>query len=91
MKKNIELESLVMDLKRVALGYHRGSITMAKNFSKEALKRKKEIIKNTSLPLYVKNILERIEKLFQTKDIEKIAEDSLMFSTLLQNYLLFSL
>lgn len=87
MNRNIELESLVMDLKRVALGYHNGSITVAKRFSEEALKRGKRINK-TNLKSYVKDILYKVEKLLQEKDREKIAENSLMFSTLLQNYIL---
>ncbi len=87
MNKNIELESLVMDLKRVAIGYHSGSIIMAKRFSEEAIKRKKEIKKNSSQPPYIQTILKKVEKLLHEKDIEKIAENSLMFSTLLQNYI----
>lgn len=87
MNNKIALESLVMDLKRVALGYHRGSITMAKRFSDEALKRRNEIDDKDMKP-YIKKILKNLDSLFQEHNTEKLAEDSLMFSILLQNYLL---
>lgn len=81
----IALESLVMDLKRVSLGYHRGSISMAKRFADESLKRKQEINVNEVKP-YIKSLLDQLDRLFQEKDTNKISEDSLMISTLLQNY-----
>lgn len=85
MNNKIIMESLVMDLKRVALGYNRDSITMAKRFSQEALKRKKEINLATVKP-YIKTLLEKLDGILEYEDIKKIAEDSLMVSTLLQNY-----
>lgn len=54
-----------MDLSRVALGYHRGSIGMAERFSDEALKRIKEV-ENEKLEPYFIKILHRIKNLFQT-------------------------
>lgn len=86
MKNKVELESLVMDLKRVALGYHRGSIGMANRFTQEALKRRGEIDKNTVKP-YLKKILQNLDKTLSNNDTKKIAEDSLMYSIILQNYL----
>ena len=85
MNNKLVLESLVMDLKRVAVGYHRGSITMAKRFSEEALKREQEIDKSRVKP-YIKKILQEIDQILHGKDEQKIAEDTLMISTLLQNY-----
>lgn len=82
----IALESLIMDLKRVALGYHRGSMVMAKRFSEESLKRKQEIDQAQVKP-YIRSILNQLEHLFQNENISKISEDALMFSTLLQNYI----
>ncbi|KKR50041.1 MAG: hypothetical protein UT87_C0021G0001, partial [Candidatus Levybacteria bacterium GW2011_GWC1_40_19] len=38
-RNKIAIESLSMDLLRVALGYHRGSNKMTKNFLREAKKR----------------------------------------------------
>ena len=84
MNNKISLESMVMDLKRVALGYHRNSLTMAKRFYEEALKRKQEIDTTTTKP-YLQAILEKIETL-QNQSKEKIAEDALMYSVLIQNY-----
>lgn len=86
MNNNISLESLVMDLKRTALGYNRGSTAMAQRFSEEAQKRRKEI-DETHLQPYLQAILHKLDGLWREQDKTKIAEDSLMFSTLLQNYL----
>jgi len=86
MDKKIILGSLAMDLKRAAIGYHRGSNLMAKKFLQEAIKRKKEYKKN-DLKSYLVKILNRIEELnFQPND-EK-AENALMYSTLIQNFIL---
>lgn len=85
MNNKLALESLVMDLKRVALGYHRGSMGMSKRFSEEALKRKQEI-KEDSLKPYIRNILHSLELLLHDNDTKKVAENALMTSTLLQNY-----
>lgn len=78
------LSSLSMDLKRVALGYHRGSITMANRFLQEALKRKNEIDPATVKP-YVAKLLIKLDDLVKEKDAVRIAEDALMYSTLFQN------
>jgi hypothetical protein len=86
MNSKIAIESLVMDLKRVAVGYHRGSITMAKRFSEEALKRKNEINDNDIKP-YIKHFLTKLDETLHNTDTDKIAEDSLMLSTILQNYI----
>ena len=85
MNNKIAIESLVMDLKRVALGYHRGSTSMAKRFSEEALKRKNEIDIIHIKP-YINRLLNQLDPLLHEDDFENIAEKSLMFSTILQNY-----
>lgn len=79
------LESLSMDLYRVAMGYHRGSIPMAKRFSQEALNRKEEINISEVKPYLVK-ILNELPLLFKNSDNSKIAEDALMYSTICKNY-----
>lgn len=84
-RNRIAMESLAMDLKRVALGYHRGAIVVAKRFSEEALKREQEIDKSKVKP-YIRKILQEIEHILHGKDEQKIAEDALMISTILQNY-----
>lgn len=82
-KNKIALSSLAMDLKRVALGYHRGSDTMAKRFFEEAIKRRNEVDRKSVKP-YIGKILDNLE-LMKHKNKEDIAEDALMYSTLLQN------
>ena len=84
MNNKLILESLAMDLKRIALGLQRGSISMAERFIKEALKRKNELdIK--SLKPYVQKLIGRMEDSLKGKDHQKKAEDALMYSTLFQN------
>jgi len=84
MNNKIALESLAMDLKRVAIGYHRGSLSMANRFYEEAVERKKEIDPSPLKP-YIKKVLERIESLPSNSN-SQIAEEALMLSTLIQNY-----
>ena len=84
MNNKVALESLAMDLKRVSLGYQRNSLKMADRFYEEAIKRSNEV-DTSNVKEYLKNILKNIHSL---KNIapEKIAEDALMYSTLIQNY-----
>lgn len=85
MSNKIAIESLSMDLLRVALGYHRGSINMAKRFSEESLKRINEINTSEIEPYFVK-ILTSIKNSLRNADENRIAEDTLMYSTLCKNY-----
>ena len=78
MENKYILDSLASDLKRVALGLHRGSNQMANKFLDEALKRKKELNKN-NIPQYIQNLLNNIDK-------DMSSDYSLMCSTLIQNY-----
>ena len=73
-----------MDLKRVAIGYHRGSTSMADRFLKEALKRRDEIHYNSVKP-YLNKLLQSLDSFAQEKDVQKKAEKALMYSTLFQN------
>ena len=84
-KNKIAIESLSMDLLRVALGYHRGSIKMADRFSQEALKRIGEIHKEATEP-YFTVILNKLQKVLLKKEEDRIAEDALMYSVLCRNY-----
>lgn len=84
MKKKIILESLAMDLKRVAQGYYRGSEVMATRFAEEAKRRKKEL-QDINIKPYLRRLLSRMDDLLKQKDHKKLAEDALMYSTLLQN------
>lgn len=73
-----------MDLKRVALGLHRGSINMANRFKEEALKREEEL-EQQELDDYLKTLVKNCRKSLQVSN-NRSAEDALMFSTLFQNY-----
>ncbi|EKD86074.1 MAG: hypothetical protein ACD_37C00487G0004 [uncultured bacterium] len=84
-RNKIAIESLSMDLLRVALGYHRGSNKMTKNFLREAKKRVNEVEKSKVKPYFVK-ILKRIPTDLSKKDTGRIAEDALMYSNLCRNY-----
>jgi hypothetical protein len=79
MNNKIALESLAMDLKRVALGYNRGSVVMAQRFYQEALERIKEV-DTASIRPYLKTVLH------QVGELQEDAENALRLSILIQNY-----
>lgn len=83
------LESLSLDLKRVALGYHRGSDKMAKRFCEEAMKRKEEINYSEVKP-YIQKLLNSMDSQLNQEDKSKVAEDSLLLSIMFQNYTQYS-
>jgi len=83
MKNKQILGALAMDLKRVAVGYFRGSNIMAEKFYVEALKRKSEL-DCESLEPYLVIFLNRLEKL-NKEEKGKAAEDALLYSTIFQN------
>lgn len=85
MNNKIAIESLSMDLLRVALGYHRGSISMAQRFSQEALKRIEEIDTKILKPYFVK-LLALMKNTLSNSDQDRIAEDALMYSVRCKNY-----
>jgi len=85
MNNKIILESLSMDLLRIALGLKRGSYKMAERFLEEALRRKKEVNEKEIKP-YLQQTLIRMEDALLASDIEKKAEDALMYSTVIRNY-----
>ncbi len=85
MNNKIILESLSMDLLRIALGLKRGSYKMAERFSEEALRRKEEVNEKEIKP-YLQQTLIRMEDALLASDIEKKAEDALMYSTVIRNY-----
>lgn len=87
MDNFMALSSLVMDLKRTAIGLHRRSFGMSKRFSQEILKRKSEVNLNTVSP-YIQKILNRLDWVVTHNNHDKQAEDMLMYSILIQNYLL---
>lgn len=78
------VESLAMDLKRVALGLYRGSYKMADRFKEEALIRSREL-ENNNIENYLRRLITGMKKSLSRND-EKGAEDALMYSTLFQNF-----
>lgn len=83
-----KLAALSMDLKRVALSYQSHSRPTAARFATESLN-KMRTIDPASVPNYIKKILDRLEEILGQVDKEKVAEDALMYSTILQNAALY--
>lgn len=83
----IALSSLAMDLKRVALGLHRKSYRMADRFTEEVKKRSHEI-QFCAVKPYMQTILSKLDIMLLEPDGDRKAEDALMYSTLIQNYVL---
>lgn len=83
MNNKQTLGALAMDLKRVALGYFRGSTPTVEMFFLEALKRRDEIDCKSLKPYLIK-FLNKIEGL-KKEEKEKAAEDALLYSTIFQN------
>lgn len=84
LDQKIIIESLAMDLKRVALGLHRGSFKTANRFKQEALQRADEL-EHQDPGDYIKKLLLYMKKIFNDTT-DRIAEDALMLSTLFQNF-----
>lgn len=86
LSQKIIIESLAMDLKRVALGLHRGSVNMANRFKEEAFKRAEEL-ESKNPNEYLKKLISYMRKMIcGTSD--RVADDALMLSTLFQNFVL---
>jgi hypothetical protein len=83
MQNKQVLGALAMDLKRVALGYFRGSIPMAEKFYEEACKRKNEVNTKAVKP-YIAKLLNDMENISK-EEHAKAADDALLYSTLFQN------
>ena len=81
----LAIESLSMDLLRVALGYHKGSKASVKRFSQESIKRINEINKSEVKP-YFSKILNKLPTILSYPNTDNIAEDALMYSILCKNY-----
>lgn len=86
LNQKIIIESLAMDLKRIALGLHRNSFAMANRFKEEAFKRAREL-ESQNPSDYLKKLLSYMKKMIQGSD-DRVAEDALMLSTLFQNFAL---
>ena len=84
MDTKILTAALSMDLLRVAIGLHQGSLKMAERFREEALKLS-DSLENMPCDDYLKRLVRNSKKVLNRKD-DKVAEDALMYSVLLQNF-----
>jgi hypothetical protein len=75
-QQRLAMQSLSMDLLRIALGRHRGQVAMAKRFTEEAHARLAEL---PELDLHDKITTSL------NSSAERSAEDLLMYSTLVKN------
>lgn len=83
-EERVIIESLAMDLKRVAIGLQRGSTKMADRFKAEALQRENELERVTNDGYILRIITGSRESL--ESNSEQTSDDALMYSTLFQNY-----
>ncbi len=80
--------ALASDLKRIALGIQKKSYPMADRFSQEALRWKSEI-KTGELQHYMRAIIDNLDRILKGENSDRKAEDALMYSTLIQNYVMY--
>lgn len=78
-QNKLAIASISLDLKRIALGFHRGSTKTAEKFASEALKRRNDL-ELSSLPLYIQKLIRNLETATNNPDT------ALMYSTIFQNY-----
>jgi hypothetical protein len=79
MNNKIVLMSIASDLKRVAMGLHRGSQTTVDRFTQEILRRRQEI-DDSLLENYMQKWVSKLDQAVSNSD------DALMLSTIFQNY-----
>lgn len=79
MNNKLILSALAIDLRRISLGLHRGSLATVSRFTAEVLNRKQEI-DVSSLNPYIQKLLTNLDSAVKDSD------DALMYSTLFQNY-----
>ncbi|MGH7203354.1 MAG: hypothetical protein ACREHC_02845 [Candidatus Levyibacteriota bacterium] len=85
MNNKILLESMALDLKRVALGSYSKSTKMADRFLQEVFKRNEQL-DYQSLPESLRKILLTMQKSFEQTNRQRLADDALMYSTLLLSF-----
>ena len=81
--QQIIIASLAMDLLRMALGLHRGSLSMASRFRQEALKRQQEL-ESQRVDHRIKKLLTNVKAVLNSNN-ERVVEDALIYSVLFQN------
>lgn len=85
MTTKIAIESLSMDLLRVALGLHRGSFSVSERFSQEAFNRSQELKHLLMNDPYAKRLLIKTINSLRGSNSSKKAEELLMYSILFKN------
>ncbi len=85
MNNKILLESMALDLKRVALGSHSHSTKMAERFLQEVFKRS-EMLDTTSFSSSLKTVLTNMKRHLKLDNSQRLADDALMYSTLLISF-----
>lgn len=85
MSEKVLIESLSMDLLRVALGLYRGSLKMAERFSQEAIARYNDLSVYSSHNPKLKRLLESMKSSIDSEKKDK-HEDLLMYSVLFRNF-----
>ena len=88
-RQKLLLAELSMDLKRVALASYNHSDKVAGRFIIESLHKKKNI-DITVLRPHIRRLLTNLDEVLSQRDPVKLAEDALLYSTLLQNAALFN-
>jgi len=81
------IAAISMDLKRASLAFYNGSEVVAATFSKEALTKIRSIKVELCAP-YIQKIITSLPDILKQKDRKKVAEETLMYSTIFQNYAL---
>jgi hypothetical protein len=76
------LQSIALDLKRVAIGYNAGSFKMADRFLEEAIKRKMQL-NMQMLSDSVKKVVIMIEEIGKSSNYHYRADRALTYSTIL--------
>lgn len=79
MNNKLILASIASDLKRVAMGLHRGSQGTVDRFTQEVLHRKLEL-DNSHLESYIQTWISKLDLSVRDPD------DALLLSTVIQNY-----
>ena len=84
IQANLPLAALSMDLKRVALASYNHSFKVADQFIQESLAKKSKIAVTVQRS-HVRRLLTSLDAVLSQKDSANLAEDALLYSTLLQN------
>ncbi len=85
MNNKLLLESMALDLKRVALGSYSHSTKMTERFLQEVFKRNDQLDRSSFSSTLIK-VLNCMERQLQLKQHQRLADDALMYSTLLLSF-----